>query len=178
MWGANNGADERKGIVSSQEIFDLMRAQYREFTAVRHKTLDDVMGAMAGDIGEPVFASMDSDGNIEDYSHEQLQDGVKQSGIFGYVDSLKNEIHYWMAEGLSFEQRLWFFGHELGHAIPQIAKRRNEAQAIGVAQNPDEISEDEQDAWAALAEESEADQYAWVATEAYRLAMQTKRGGG
>ena len=46
---------------------------------------------------------------------EEMTEGIKEDGVWGFSDTQSNTIHYWIAEDTDPSSVAWFMGHELAH---------------------------------------------------------------
>jgi hypothetical protein len=100
-------------------------------------------------------ASVDEHGALSEVGHGELLDAVWQQGCMGFVekDGERWRVTIWTDGDRTFEELLFFFGHEVGHT---------EEFSIPTSTMPKEVAD--------FVEEERADQCALVALQAYRLA--------
>ena len=99
---------------------------------------------------EYTIVGMDEHGNESELNQEQVLDGMREQGIWGFITEDKR-IHFWADEKCSVEVLVRFFAHEVGHHTG----------------TPEEDP---------LKEELRAEQFASVAISALQLAMATATG--
>ena len=141
---------------------------FPEFSVARHTVIEELFESLFegapnrdGDIGDKIgveFATVDHEGEVGTMGIDEAIEGIKKTGIFGFVDEAGRVIHVWFdKEKISFEYLVFFFGHEIGHTVKELDV-------------PDGYDFDEETKVAYL-EEMRADEYAFAAKEAYRCAM-------
>jgi hypothetical protein len=96
---------------------------------------------------EIVGETRDHNGNEGVITEDGMRKEIETTGLWGFV--VEGAVHVWAdLKKISFAQLLFFFGHEIGHTIPD-----------------SELSDEDP-----LRDEQRADGYAFAAIEAHRLA--------
>lgn len=103
------------------------------------------------------YGTIDQNGNESVMSWQDMKKSCEQMGYWGFADSRDNTIHFWLKEDykISFEELLFFFGHEMGHLMKG-----------GIKPSEEDYSENSEEHWK---EEERADEYGYVAKMAYKF---------
>lgn len=129
----------------------------KEFSLKRYDNLDEVILAVyqddensltLEDLKESIITGLDSNEQEVSFDYETQKAGIETQGVWGWIDKDK-VIHYWLGKDLPIEELIHFLAHEIGH----------------------ETGEPNEDH---LQEEMRAEDFGYVATQAYEFAKQLK----
>lgn len=84
------------------------RALWTDAAAEHGMTVDELLNTCEA-------GGIDSDGHDISFSHQEVMEGIKSMGCWGWVDTELNVIHAWKGEGVSPDMLIHFLAHEIGH---------------------------------------------------------------
>lgn len=126
----------------------------KNFTIKKYEKIADIFASsieadeLEEDLSNYYIEGVDVDNELHTIAYEQWEEGIKEQGIWGFVDG-DNVIHYWVGKELTTEELIHFFAHEIGH---NTGKQHKDF----------------------LKEELRAESYALVAKLAYQMAIKNK----
>lgn len=111
------------------------------------------------ELQEMEFEAVDIDGNEKLISWQEKKKAYDEMGYWGFIDDTST-IHFWIKKdcAITFEELLFFFGHELGHFMKG-----------GTAPTQEDYNDNSE---IHFKEEDRADEYGFVAVQAYKFASQ------
>lgn len=106
----------------------------KEITLVRHDSLEEIV-SLYWHLEENGLTfqewlccecgGLDYEGNEVEHSPQDMIDGIRLTGVWGFADEAKGEVHAWI-DKYDLPTLLWFFGHEIGHCFDVIVEKSPE----------------------------------------------------
>jgi hypothetical protein len=97
------------------------------------------------------IGGVDENGSEQEFTIEQMVDGIELQGYWGFADETNHTVHVWENKTASEENLLFFLGHEMGHLCEADIRDSDP-----------------------IADEHRADDYGRAAVQAYRMLKQLR----
>lgn len=136
-----------------RQMLDGIHGDGLPLTLVTYDTPEELLktfwqfGDETADFEGCTFGGEDAEGNEVEFDLDDMVDGVKKQGMWGYAESKTGKVHIWVDPASASKDVMFFLGHELGHLSGTPIEQTTE---------PGDIRE-----------EKRADEYATVAKTAF-----------
>jgi hypothetical protein len=140
---------EKNNVTIQAELYDAMKLEL-----VVHDSIDSILDAFMSDLSdsdgcELIAETVDDEGHVQAIIQNEYREYIEINGLWGFA--MDGVVNVWAdLNRVTFENLLFFFGHEVGHTIPY----------SGLHDDSDDL----------MGDEKRADMYGFVAKESYRLA--------